>query len=90
MFLECSWIFNSFSPGRRECDIKSVNIKHNLRFDILGILIDITLEWMPGDLIDGKPTLFQVVVLSGNRPLTGPVLTQISVMGCHIHNGQYN
>ena len=35
---------------------KNVNFKHNLGIDILSIQVNITLEWMPEDLIDEKLT----------------------------------
>ena len=48
--------------------------------DILSIQININLEWMPEDLVDGKSTLVQVMALvpEGTKPLSEPMLTKIS------------
>ena len=39
---------------------KYVNIKHNLEsiFDTLSIQVNITLEWMPNNIFDGKLAFF--------------------------------
>ena len=47
--------------GRCGYDFESVNFKYDLGIDILSIQINITLEWMPEDHIDGQPTLVQVM-----------------------------
>ena len=44
----------SLSPRRRGSDFKYMNFNHNLGIDILSTQINITLEWMPGDLVIGK------------------------------------
>ena len=51
----------SLSPGKSVCDFKCVNFNYNLGIDILGIHVDISMEWMPVDLIDSKSTLVQVM-----------------------------
>ena len=45
---------DSLSPGRYGCEFWWVNFEHNFGIDILSIQINITLEWMPEDLIDGS------------------------------------
>ena len=55
------------------------NYKHNTGIDILCIRVKITMEQMPEDPTDGMSTLVQNgLVTSGNKPLTEPVLTNIS------------
>ena len=44
------------------CVFKYANFKHNLGIDIFNIQENITLEWMPEDLVDGQPRLVQVMV----------------------------
>ena len=43
------------------CGFKCVNLKHNLGIDILSVQLNITLEWIPEDLVDVKSTLVQVM-----------------------------
>ena len=68
--------FNSLCPGRCGSDFQYVNFKHNLGIDILSIQENITQEWMPEDLVDGKFNIGSGdgLVLSGNKPSPAPVL----------------
>ena len=50
-------MINSLPSERCGGDFKCVNFKHNLCIDILSIQVNITLEWMPEELVDGKWTL---------------------------------
>ena len=43
------------------CDFKWVNFKHNLGIGILSISINITLEWIPENLVDPKSIWGQVM-----------------------------
>ena len=53
---------NSLSPGRCGCDFTFVNSRHNFGIDIiLSIQVNYHLEWMPGDLVDGKSTLIHIM-----------------------------
>ena len=62
MFLELiNQSLTDCPPGKCDCDFKWVNLKHSLGIDVLSIPVNITLEWMPEDLIDGKSTLVQVM-----------------------------
>ena len=61
-----TWIFqnllNSLSLWRGGCDFKCVNFNHNLEIDILQIQVNVTLEWMTGELgVDCKSTLGQIM-----------------------------
>ena len=49
------------SPGRCHWDFKGESFKHNFGVDMLGIQINLTLEWMPEDLIHGQSTLIEVM-----------------------------
>ena len=42
-----------------------------------------TAVWMLQNTFDDKSTLVQVVVLSSNKPLPEPILTQVYVIWCH-------
>ena len=35
------------------CYLECVNFKSNLGIDVLSVQVNITLEWMPEDLVDG-------------------------------------
>ena len=52
---------NSLSPKRCGCDLKLLHFKHNWRVDILHTQANISLEWIPEDLIEGKSTLVEVI-----------------------------
>ena len=54
MFAQLPHILNSLGPGICGFDFKCVNFKHNMGIDIRGIQININLEWMPEDLLDGN------------------------------------
>ena len=43
------------------CDFKCADLKYNWGIDILSIQVNITLKWMPEDLVDGKSTFIQVM-----------------------------
>ena len=49
--------------------------------DILSIPVNITLEWMPEDFIDGEVNIGSGngLVPSGNNPLPEPVLTRCQI-----------
>ena len=46
------------SLSLRSCgsDFKYMNFKNSLGIDILSTQVNITLEWMPGDIVIGKTT----------------------------------
>ena len=47
-------LINALFPGWCGYDLKCVNLKHNMGIDIISIKENITMEWMPRDLIDGN------------------------------------
>ena len=51
------------------------HIKHNLGIDILNIQVNITLEWMPEDVVDGSGN---GLMPSGNKPSPEHTSTMIS------------
>ena len=58
-------------PRRRESDFKCVNFKHKLEIDIFIIQVNVSLELMPEDHIDGKSTLVQVMAWCHQAPNPG-------------------
>ena len=52
---------NSLFSERCDCDLKCVNLRHNMGVDILSIKVNISQEWMSEDHVGGKSTLLQVM-----------------------------
>ena len=59
---------HSLVPGRCDCGFKCVNFKHNLGIYILNNHVNITPEWMPEDVVDGKSTLVQIMAWCYQAP----------------------
>ena len=73
---------NSLAPGRCGSDLKVYIFKLSLWIWLLGNSYEIALWGMPRNSTDDRSTLDQVTawwVMSGNKPLTKPMLTQIFV-----------
>ena len=78
-------------PERCDCDFKCVNFKYNLGIDKSSIQANITLEWMPEDLADGKSSLVQVMAWchqAASRCLNQCWPT--SLMPCHMASPGHN
>ena len=52
---------NSLSPVKCGYDLECVNYEHNLGIYILSNQVNITLEWMPEDVVDNKSTSVPVI-----------------------------
>ena len=52
---------NSLAPGRCSCEFECANFKHNLEIDNLIIQAIVTMEWMQGNLVNGKLTPVHVM-----------------------------
>ena len=79
---------NSSAPGKFEWNFMHVIFKQILVIDGWGIACKIALIWMSLDFIDVRWSVNigsgNGLVLSGNKPLLEPMLTQISVaIWCH-------
>ena len=76
-------IFNSLAPGKFEWNFRYVIFKKISVIGGWGISCEIALIWMSLEFTDDQSTLVQVMPL-GNKPLSEPMLTQISVtIWCH-------
>ena len=65
----------------RSLDSNCVNFKHNLKIDIWSILVNITQERMPKDLVDGKLTFGQWLDNVGQEVITRANIAQIYIYG---------
>ena len=56
-----------------------VNFKHNFGIDVFSIQINITMEWVPEDIVDGNFNIGSGngLVPSGNKLFPEPMLTQM-------------